>query len=166
MTRSRFVPPEWTRHPKLFERRGRSLDIFECPRWTNGGRECRCPERCVICTLPKHSPYHGAVFRRAVGSPPWGHEFAQNITPQEAVAMITEVDSAVVLLPDVIRDDVRQDTLLSLLTEGKPLDLHRRVTEKVGDAWRRLDRFKLVSLESPVNSNANGMLTLGEMLVG
>ena len=166
MTRSRYVPPEWSRHPKLFERQGRSLDIFECPRWMKGGRECRCPERCVICTLRKHSPYHGAIFRRPVGSVPWGHEFAQSIGSQEAAALIPEVERAVMMLSSAIRDDVRQETLLSLLTEGKPLDLDRRVAQKAKEAWRRLERYQLISLDTPIAYGDHAPLTLGETLIG
>ena len=66
----------WTER-EMFSREGASIDIT-CPT-RRGTRSCRC-EKCDVCGYGKHSPLHGPLFGRPVGSPPYGHEFVPRMT--------------------------------------------------------------------------------------
>ena len=148
--------------PAMFARTGRSIDILRCPNYHG---DCKCRQRCIVCTFGVHSPWHGPIFRQPVGSMPWGHEFAERIAADDLPACVQSVEQAVARLgySDAETADLRQEVLLSLLTEGRPLDLTERVRAKarVVFDWH-WSRHRLRSIDSPIGDN----LTLADTLIG
>lgn len=127
--------------PRLFNRVGRSIDVLTCALRQS---YCRCKPKCAICGCAPHTGFHGPIYGRPVGSVPWGHEYAAAITADELPAIMEEVDRAVMAAPEEMRDDVRQDVALSLLTHGRPADLSARVDEKVRDWFRQRNRHRML----------------------
>lgn len=148
--------------PVLFARTGKSLDSLACPKYSSGA--CRCKRKCIVCGHGMHASYHGPIYRQPVGSMPWGHEFAEGIEPDELPALLPAVQRALSSVPEEMKDDVRQDIILSLLTHGAPLDLHARVEEKVHEWFRQQSRHKMLSLDEPMCDGSGD--TFADRLIG
>lgn len=154
--------------PQLFTRAGRSVDVLYCPTMR---AVCHCIPKCAICKLGRHSGFHGPIYRAPVGSVPWGHEFAEHVRADDLSALLPEVDLAVQALPLEVRDDIRQDVVLSLLEFGRPLDMRDRVRAKLAKHLSVRDtllipsaRFRLVALDEPTFDGSNE--TRADRLVG
>lgn len=62
------------RHGDLWNQRGVSLDIEQCPTRWGRGNNCHC-DPCAVCGYRKHTAIHGAVHGEPPGGRPFGHEF-------------------------------------------------------------------------------------------